>query len=78
MEKFDIERYYWFTVQDCAEILSTSGTDIETFMGDVFDSVLKLDANANVLPKLMAILDQLSQQRDIDNANQIAKQILAP
>jgi hypothetical protein len=76
MENQDLERFYWFTVQDCAEIVSTTGTDIETFIGDVYDSVLKLDANAPVLPKLMALMATLNNERNIERANQIADEVL--
>ena len=42
MEKIDQERFYWFTVQDTAELFVHNNIDTETFLGDVLDSVLRV------------------------------------
>lgn len=63
MEKDDIERMYWFTVMDSAELLAHADVSIDTFLGDVYNAVHKLKPSSGNISGLLAILDQLSQER---------------
>jgi hypothetical protein len=71
----DLERIYWFTVNDCANMFTDSGVNVETFLGDVLDRVLQSRPESRQAYQLLTLIDKLDQQKDIDNANQIASEI---
>ncbi len=75
MENDDLERMYWFTVMDSAKLLTTAHIGIDVFLSDVYDSVMSLNSTDPTVLDLLSILDQISQQREIKNANTIAEQI---
>ena len=75
MENDDLERMYWFTVMDSAKLLTTANIGIDVFLSDVYDSVVSLNSTDPAVLDLLSILDQISQQREIKNANSIAEQI---
>lgn len=75
MENDDLERIYWFTVQDCARLLTDTDTPLDVFLSDVFDSVVSLNSTDPVALDLLTLLDQISQQREINNANQVASEV---
>ena len=76
MEKIDQERFYWFTVQDTSELFIHNNIDVSTFLGDVLDSVLRVRPECRQAFQILAILDQISQLKATDEANQIAKEVL--
>jgi hypothetical protein len=71
----DLERIYWFTVNDCANMFTDSGVNVETFLGDVLDRVLQSRPESRQAYQLLTMIDKLDQQKDIDNANQIASEV---
>ena len=75
MEKIDQERFYWFTVQDTSELFVHNNINVETFLGDVLDSVLRVRPECRQAFQILAILDQISQLKDIDDANDIAIEV---
>ena len=75
MENDDLERMYWFTVMDSAKLLTTAHIGIDVFLSDVYDSVVSLNSTDPAVLDLLSILDQISQQREIKNANTIAEQV---
>ena len=75
MEKHDLEQFYWFTVSDSAELLAHANVDIETFLGDVFDSLLKSKPTAGNLVPLLAVLDKLNEERQRLNAEALKSEI---
>jgi hypothetical protein len=76
MEKPDQERFYWFTVNDTAELLTHCNIDTETFISDVLDSVLRVRPETKQAFQLLGILDYFSKLSDTEKANQIAKEVL--
>lgn len=76
MEKLDQERFYWFTVQDTAELFVHNNIDVSTFLGDVLDSVLRVRPECRQAFQTLGILDQISQLKDIDDANAVALEVL--
>ncbi len=75
MQKIDQERFYWFTVQDTSELFVHNNIDVSTFLGDVLDSVLRVRPECRQAFQILAILDQISQLKDIDDANDIAIEV---
>jgi len=75
VEKIDQERFYWFTVQDTSELFVHNNINVETFLGDVLDSVLRVRPECRQAFQILAILDQISQLKDIDDANDIAIEV---
>ena len=71
----DLERVYWFTVNDCADMFTNSGVSVETFLGDVLDRVLQSRPESRQAYQLLTMIDKLDQQKEIDNANQIASEV---
>jgi hypothetical protein len=71
----DLERVYWFTVNDCANMFTDSGVNVETFLGDVLDRVLRSRPESRQAYQLLTMIDKLDQQKEIDNANQIASEV---
>ena len=76
MEKPDQESFYWFTVQDTAELFVHNNIDPRTFLGDVLDCVLRVRPESRQAFQILGILDYFTQLKDYDDANDIAKQIL--
>ena len=75
MENDDFERNYWFCVQDCARTLVDTGASLDTFMNDVFDSVVKLNATDPVVLDLLAVLEQFNQLMEVKRANEAASEV---
>ena len=75
MENEHLDRVYWFTVNDCADMFTDSGVSVETFLGDVLDSVLRVRPESRQAFQLLGILEYFSQLKDIDDANQTASEI---
>ncbi len=75
MEKLDQERFYWFTVQDTAELFVHNNIDPRTFLGDVLDSVLRVRPESRQAFQILGILDYFTQLKDFDDANDIANQV---
>jgi hypothetical protein len=75
MQKIDQERFYWFTVQDTSELFVHNNINVETFLGDVLDSVLRVRPECRQAFQILRILDQISQLKDIDDANDIAIEV---
>lgn len=71
----DLERVYWFTVQDCAKILASHPVPLDVFLSDVYDSVVSLNSTDPTVLDLLSVLDLINQQREIDRANQIASEV---
>ena len=75
MENDDFERNYWFCVQDCAKTLVDTGASLDTFMSDVYDSVVKLNSTDPVILDLLAILEQFNQLLEVKRANEVADEV---
>lgn len=75
MENDDLERIYWFTVQDCARLLVDTPVALDVFLSDVYDSVVSLNSTDSNVLDLLSLIDQINQQRTIDRANQIASEV---
>lgn len=75
MEKLDQERFYWFTVQDAAELFVHNNIDTATFLSDVLDCVLRVRPDSKQAFQLLGILDYFSQQLDKDKANEVASEV---
>ncbi len=71
MENDDLERIYWFCVSDCVDLLAHGSTDIETLLNDVYEALKRTKPESGTCVALLAILDQLSQERTRINANTV-------
>ena len=76
MEIHEQEQMYWTSVNDVTELLVYYNTDVDTFLGDVLDSILRVRPESRQAFQLLGILDYFSQQLNIDAANQAAKEAL--
>jgi hypothetical protein len=75
MKEQDVEMMYWFSVHEVADLLGHADVPLETFLNDVYLGLCKTSANdANVL-KLLAVLEYLKGVREIETANDIAKEL---
>ena len=71
----ELERVYWFTVQDCAKVLTGTGVELDVFLSDVYDSVVRLNPTDPAVLDMLAILEQIGQQLEIKRANKIASEV---
>lgn len=75
MENDDLERMYWFTVQDSAKLLTIPHIALDVFLADVFDSVTKLDPTNPTVIDLLAVLDELNTFMETKRANEAASEV---
>ena len=71
MENDDLERIYWFCVSDCVDLLAHGSTDIETLLNDVYEVLKRTKPTSGNCVALLAVLDQLSEERARINANSV-------
>jgi hypothetical protein len=76
MQPWETEQMYFSTVHDIAELLVSYNVDTETMISDVLDCVLRVRPESRQAFQLLGILDYFTQLKAIDDANDIAKQIL--
>jgi len=76
MEIHEQEQMYWHTVNDVTELLVYYNTDVDTFLGDVLDSILRVRPESRQAFQMLGILEYFSQLSDREKANIIAKEVL--
>lgn len=76
MQPWETEQMYFSTIHDIAELLVSYNVDTETMISDVLDCVLRVRPESRQAFQLLGILDYFTQLKAIDDANDIAKQIL--
>ena len=76
MEIHEQEQMYWTSVNDVTELLLHYNTDVDTFLGDVLDSILRVRPESRQSFQMLGILDYFGQLSDREKANLIAKEVL--
>jgi hypothetical protein len=76
MEIHEQEQMYWTSVNDVTELLVYYNTDVDTFLGDVLDSILRVRPESRQAFQMLGILDYFGQLSDREKANIIAKEVL--
>jgi hypothetical protein len=76
MEIHEQEQMYWTTVNDVTELLVYYNTDVDTFLGDVLDSILRVRPESRQAFQMLGILEYFSQLSDREKANLIVREVL--
>ena len=76
MQPWETEQMYFSTVHDIAELLVSYNVDTETMLSDVLDAVLRVKPESRQAFQLLGILDYFSQLKSVDEADQIAAEVL--
>ena len=76
MEIHEQEQMYWTSVNDVTELLVYYNTDVDTFLGDVLDSILRVRPESRQASQMLGILSYFSELDEREKANLIAKEVL--
>lgn len=76
MQPWETEQMYFSTVHDIAELLVSYNVDTETMISDVLDCVLRIGPERRQAFQLLQMLDYFTQLKAVDEANQIAAEVL--
>jgi hypothetical protein len=76
MEIHEQEQMYWTTVNDVTDLLVYHNTDVDTFLGDVLDSVLRVSPDSRQAAQMLGILAYFSELDDREKANIIVREVL--
>ena len=76
MEIHEQEQMYWTSVNDVTELLLHYNTDVDTFLGDVLDSILRVRPESRQAAQMLGILAYFSELDDREKANIIVREVL--